>query len=70
MTQWICVTSFVYNESVIGWGGVKAHCGGIWHDSNESLDLAKLHQKILELEKSAKLDFGASKAVEDILEQF
>ena len=48
---------------------VKAHCGVIWHDSNESLDLSKLHQEILKL-KRAKLDFNASKAVEHILEQF
>ncbi|XP_059126128.1 endogenous retrovirus group K member 113 Env polyprotein-like [Peromyscus eremicus] len=70
--EWICVTSsmyFMYNESAIGWERVKVHLKGIWHDSNESLDLAKLHQEILEMRK-AKLDFDAAKTAEDILEQF
>lgn len=44
--EWICVTSSVYNGSAIGWERVKAHLKGIRHDSNESLDLAKLHQEI------------------------
>lgn len=33
------------------------------------LDLAKLHQEVFKLKK-AKLDLNATKAVEDILEQF
>ena len=53
---------------VLSFGGVKAYLEGIWHDSNESLDLTKLHQEILEL-KNAKLDFNAAKAAEDILEK-
>lgn len=67
--EWICVTPFVYNKSVAGWKRIKAHCGGIWHDSNESLDLAKLHQEILKF-KNAKINFDTSKAVKDILKQF
>ena len=54
---------------VLSFGRVKAHLEGIWHDSNESLDLTKLHQEILELKK-AKLDLNAAKADEDILEKF
>lgn len=67
--EWICVTSSVYNESAIGWEKVKAHLKGIWHDSNQSLDLAKLHQEIIEMRK-AKLDFDAVKTAQDNLEQF
>ena len=48
----ICVTSFVYDKSDIGQERVKAHLQGIWHDSTESLDLAKLHQEILDLKKA------------------
>lgn len=59
----------MYNESATGWKRVKAHLKGIWHDSNESLDLAKLYQEIIEM-KRAKLDFDAAKTAEDILEQF
>lgn len=67
--EWICVTASVYNASAIIWKRVKAHPEGIWHDSNESLDLAKLHQDILELKK-AKLDLDAAKAAEGTLEKF
>lgn len=38
-------------------------------ESNESLDLAKSHQDILELKK-AKLDLDAAKAAEGILKKF
>ena len=52
--EWICVTSFVYNKSVISWERVKAHRKGIWHDSNESLELAKLQQENFGIKKMLK----------------
>lgn len=61
--SWICVISSVCNQSVIVWERIKSHLKGIWH--LESLDLVKLHQKIMEM-KMAKLDFIVAKAVEDI----
>ena len=47
--EWICVTSSVYNESSIEWEKVNTHLKGIWQDSSESLDLAKIHQEIMNM---------------------
>lgn len=48
--EWIRVTLCIMQA--LSFGRVKTHPEGIWHDSNESLDLAKLHQDILELKKA------------------
>lgn len=45
------VTSFVYNESTVGWKKVKAHIKVIWYDSHKALDLAKLYEGIMEIKR-------------------
>lgn len=48
----VCVTSSVYNEGAIGWERVNTHRKGICHNSNEALNLARIHQEIMDMKKA------------------
>ncbi|XP_054570314.1 endogenous retrovirus group K member 13-1 Env polyprotein-like [Eptesicus fuscus] len=67
--QWICVTPQPYNQSVHGWNKVKAHLSGIWHNANESIDLLKLHEEILDLQSTDPLKVDAAETAKDFLNQ-
>lgn len=62
----ICVTSHRYNESDVPWDRVKNHLLGIWHNSNTSLDLLKLHKTIQDITNAPAIKVDLAKETEQI----
>ena len=51
--QWICVTTKIYKDSHYNWEKIQRHLQGIWHNSNTSLDILTLCNKIMNLKNTA-----------------
>lgn len=67
--QWIYITLKIYKESLQSWDQLLLHLKGTWHDANVSLDLIQLHLEILHLRNTKRLQFNATKASSEWLEQ-
>lgn len=52
----VCVTKALYNRSEFSWSQIKNHLQGIWHNSNTSLDLLRLHSFIKGIQDTSQLD--------------
>nr|XP_045012935.1 endogenous retrovirus group K member 25 Env polyprotein-like [Jaculus jaculus] len=50
--RWICVTPLPYNDSEHDWSQVKSHLQGLWNNSQLTMDMGLLHEKISDISNS------------------
>ena len=49
-----------FNDTIYSLESVQSHMQGVWNHANLSLDLLKLHQEVIKLERSEPLHFYAA----------